>query len=164
MKLFTKIFLSICLLFSGASQAALIQFTGSLDFYDDVDYYYFSVGAGLFADVDVSATGGFNPYVSLWNGPNGPLIAEGNGSLGPNTVGEGEYVIVVGTGVNQPTDNSELGNNFNGNNDNPLQDGEYDVSIDGVNQVDGGDSTQIPEPGVVLFMLIGLLGLHRCRK
>ncbi|MBC3767024.1 DVUA0089 family protein [Neptunicella marina] len=162
MKLVTKTLLGISLLFSCASQAALIHFTGSLDFYDDVDYYYFSLGAS--ADIEINATGGFGPYLSLWNGPNGSLIGQGSGSVGSNGLGPGDYVVVVGTDGNQPTDPTAPGNNFSPDNQDPLQDGGYNVSFDGVDQVDGGDSTQVPEPGMILLMLAGIFGIRQLRN
>ncbi|MFL1406533.1 DVUA0089 family protein [Marinobacter sp. M1N3S26] len=136
MKKSTALLAGCLMSFSGMSSAALINFTGSIDYHNDVIYTYFSLDADA-TDVRVwtdSFMGGanFDPITALWES-DGTLINENddNDDIDPATqthydsgfsldfLSAGDYVFTVATYNNWASGNN-LADGFSFDNEAPI--------------------------------------------
>ncbi len=90
MKKFAALLSSLLLVFAGAAQAGLYNFTGTMKYHNDVIYTYFSVAndatdVRVWTDSFKSFTN-FDPITALW-AANGTLIAQNddNATVNPST-------------------------------------------------------------------------------
>jgi hypothetical protein len=157
-----------CLLAASAtSQAALINFTGEIEYHNDVVYTYFTLNQdtnNVRVWTDSFQNGdNFDPITALWSG-DGNLIAQNDDddSINPDTqtnydsgfnlsfLEAGDYIFTVATYNNFASGNSlSDGFNFDGQNSIPLAD--WDQPANDVNMgpnwsvwLDGADSASNP--------------------
>lgn len=153
---------------SGLSQAALINFTGEIEYHNDVVYTYFSLDNDA-NDVRVwtdsfQAGANFDPITALWNA-DGSLIAENddNDSVNPDTqthfdsgfslpfLVAGDYIFSVATYNNFAAGNT-LAEGFSFDGQAPILLSEWDQPSNDVNMgpnwsvwLDGVDHASNPD-------------------
>ena len=157
-----------CLLAASAtSQAALINFTGEIEYHNDVVYTYFTLNQDtnnvrVWTDSFQSGDN-FDPITALWSG-DGNLIAQNDddASINPDTqtyydsgfnlsfLEAGDYIFTVATYNNFASGNS-LSDGFNFDGQNPIPLADWDQPANDVNMgpnwsvwLDGADSASNP--------------------
>lgn len=157
-----------CLLAASAtSQAALINFTGEIEYHNDVVYTYFTLNQDtnnvrVWTDSFQSGDN-FDPITALWSG-DGNLIAQNDDddSINPDTqtyydsgfnlsfLEAGDYIFTVATYNNFASGNS-LSDGFNFDGQNPIPLADWDQPANDVNMgpnwsvwLDGADSASNP--------------------
>ena len=157
-----------CLLAASAtSQAALINFTGEIEYHNDVVYTYFTLNQDtnnvrVWTDSFQSGDN-FDPITALWSG-DGNLIAQNDddASINPDTqtyydsgfnlsfLEAGNYIFTVATYNNFASGNS-LSDGFNFDGQNPIPLADWDQPANDVNMgpnwsvwLDGADSASNP--------------------
>lgn len=157
-----------CLLAASAtSQAALINFTGEIEYHNDVVYTYFTLNQdtnNVRVWTDSFQNGdNFDPITALWSG-DGNLIAQNDDddSINPDTqtyydsgfnlsfLEAGDYIFTVATYNNFASGNS-LSDGFNFDGQNPIPLADWDQPANDVNMgpnwsvwLDGADSASNP--------------------
>ncbi len=157
-----------CLLAASAtSQAALINFTGEIEYHNDVVYTYFTLNQdtnNVRVWTDSFQNGdNFDPITALWSG-DGNLIAQNDddASINPDTqtyydsgfnlsfLEAGDYIFTVATYNNFASGNS-LSDGFNFDGQNPIPLADWDQPANDVNMgpnwsvwLDGADSASNP--------------------
>jgi len=157
-----------CLLAASAtSQAALINFTGEIEYHNDVVYTYFTLNQdtnNVRVWTDSFQNGdNFDPITALWSG-DGNLIAQNDddASINPDTqtyydsgfnlsfLEAGNYIFTVATYNNFAAGNS-LSDGFNFDGQNPIPLADWDQPANDVNMgpnwsvwLDGADSASNP--------------------
>lgn len=157
-----------CLLAASAtSQAALINFTGEIEYHNDVVYTYFTLNQdtnNVRVWTDSFQNGdNFDPITALWSG-DGNLIAQNDddASINPDTqtyydsgfnlsfLEAGDYIFTVATYNNFASGNS-LNDGFNFDGQNPIPLADWDQPANDVNMgpnwsvwLDGADSASNP--------------------
>ncbi|RCW72176.1 putative secreted protein with PEP-CTERM sorting signal [Marinobacter nauticus] len=157
-----------CLLAASAtSQAALINFTGEIEYHNDVVYTYFTLNQdtnNVRVWTDSFQNGdNFDPITALWSG-DGNLIAQNDDddSVNPDTqtyydsgfnlsfLEAGDYIFTVATYNNFASGNS-LSDGFNFDGQNPIPLADWDQPANDVNMgpnwsvwLDGADSASNP--------------------
>lgn len=188
------VFAAGLLLASACSQAALINFTGSIGYHNDVIYTYFTLDNDA-TDVRVwtdsfDSGANFDPITALWSG-SGSLIAENddNDSVDPSTqtyydsgfflpsLSAGDYIFTVAT-YNNFANGSTLGDGFQFDSENPiaLEDwcqpsngcgmgSDWSVWLDGVDSASNPDAgSPVPVPATIALLGLGLMGVGFSRK
>lgn len=152
---------------SATSQAALINFTGEIEYHNDVVYTYFTLNQdtnNVRVWTDSFQNGdNFDPITALWSG-DGNLIAQNDDddSINPDTqtyydsgfnlsfLEAGDYIFTVATYNNFASGNS-LSDGFNFDGQNPIPLADWDQPANDVNMgpnwsvwLDGADSASNP--------------------
>ncbi len=152
---------------SATSQAALINFTGEIEYHNDVVYTYFTLNQdtnNVRVWTDSFQNGdNFDPITALWSG-DGNLIAQNDddASINPDTqtyydsgfnlsfLEAGDYIFTVATYNNFASGNS-LSDGFNFDGQNPIPLADWDQPANDVNMgpnwsvwLDGADSASNP--------------------
>lgn len=167
MKAMKNLAASCLLAASATSQAALINFSGEIEYHNDVVYTYFTLNQdtnNLRVWTDSFQNGGnFDPITALWSG-DGNLIAQNddNASINPDTqtnydsgfnlsfLEAGDYIFTVATYNNFASGNS-LSDGFSFDGQNPIPLADWDQPSNDVNMgpnwsvwLDGADSASNP--------------------
>lgn len=179
---------------STLSQAALINFTGEIEYHNDVIYTYFTLDQDandvrVWTDSFQNGTN-FDPITALWTA-DGDLIDENddNDSINPATqtfydsgfnlsfLEAGSYLFTVATFDNFAL-GTTLAEGFRFDSEAPIALADWDqpandinmgpqwsVWLDGVDSASNPDSpASVPEPGSLVLIATGLLGLALRRK
>ncbi len=194
MKKLSLALLTAGLLSASSAQAALINFTGTIDNHNDVISTYFTLDSAA-ADVRVWTDSfldgvNFDPITALWNADTGALISENddNRAINPSTqtrfdsgfylptLDAGNYVFTVGTYNNFASGNN-LSDGFDFDNqtaipleiwDQPFNSIDmgpnWSVWLDGVDSASNPDANPVPAPASLAIFALGIFGMVARRR
>ena len=192
-KIKTLIISSACLLLSTQANSAIFNFTGEIEYHNDIIYTYFTlendaVDVRVWTDSFQSGAN-FDPITALWDA-NGNRLAENDDNASINsatqtfydsgfllpTLVAGDYIFTVAAYNNWST-SSLLSDGFKFDSEQPivlsdwaqpantnnLRGAEWSVWLDGV---DSATVSPIPEPSTYALMLggLGLVGFMAHRR
>ena len=181
-------------LMTSTANAALFNFTGEIDFHNDVIFINFSLDndatdVRIWTDSFMSGAN-FDPITALWNADSGSLIAENddNSSINPSTqtfydsgfelasLAQGDYLFTIATFANFAV-GPFLSDGFSYDGEAPIALADWDqpandidmgptwsVWLDGVDSADDGSSNPVPSPATFGLIVLGLAFLKLRKK
>ena len=193
MKKLVSLFASALLLISSSANAGLFNFTGHIEYHNDVVYTYFTLDTDA-TDVRVWTDSfqdytNFDPITALWNADTGAMIDENDDddSINPATqtnfdsgftlanLAAGNYLFTVAT-YNNFALGSNLSDGFTFDGQTPIDVADWDQPANSNNQrgkywsvwMDGVDSATGPvpvsEPASLAILIIAFAGMAASRR